>query len=120
MSNRHNYDLTGTWKGYNRHGEYIANYYIRQTEAGSSVQIHWIGLSRDPDYFSETFYGNRVGDLIIGQWVNVPRGAADNIGSLQVRVEDNGRKLVQVDATENYDVVKWKKVSNGFPRGSYS
>jgi hypothetical protein len=76
-------DLTGPWGG-NDGGVY----YVRQI--GNAVW--WMGLDgADGKNFSNVFHGTRVGNLITGEWSDVPRGGAASSGSLAIEVVQTPR-----------------------------
>jgi hypothetical protein len=69
-------DLTGTWRADDE-----AIYYLRQV--GNT--LWWAGMSPDPHLganafhrglrFTNVFQGRISGDLVSGDWADVPRGA---------------------------------------------
>jgi hypothetical protein len=79
-------DLTGAWGG-NDGG----TYYVRQI----GNVVWWIGLdATDGGNFANVFHGTRAGDLITGQWSDVPRGTVMNNGVLAIEVLHTERGLV--------------------------
>ncbi|MFZ1699290.1 MAG: hypothetical protein WBO10_17010 [Pyrinomonadaceae bacterium] len=80
-------DLTGAWSG-----DDYATYYIRETPAGDVVWFAENDLWGDPGgqalpSFARVFIGKKIGGLITGNWVDLPKGKALGSGVL-------GSKLV--------------------------
>ena len=104
------FDLTGTWLG-----DDGSTTYLRQVILGDSIQIFWASVSALGAYpFSNIYIGYRVGDSIIGQWVDVPQANDDYIGSMSLVVAD-ANTIYQVANTLNYGTKIWTKVRSGFP-----
>ena len=104
------FDLTGTWLG-----DDGSTTYLRQVALGDSIQIFWASVSALGAYpFSNIFTGYRVGDSIVGQWVDVPQTNDDYIGSMSLVIADDNT-IYQVANTLNYGTKIWSKVRSGFP-----
>jgi hypothetical protein len=73
--------LTGIWTS-NDGGLY----YIRQI----GDVIWWLGVSPDDGRtWTNVFHGRLIGDEIVGEWADLPRGEIRNHGTLFVRVKTN-------------------------------
>ncbi|MDM5223547.1 hypothetical protein QUF86_23015 [Peribacillus sp. NJ11] len=98
-------DLTGTWVC-DDGGEY----YIRQIQ--NSSLIYWVGLSQRGvgDHFANVFRGvlDPAG-VITGKWTDVPYARANSLGSITLRVEDDGRKLRAIQKTGGFGGSVWTK-----------
>lgn len=94
-------DLTGTWGG-----DDGGIYYLRQIDNA----VWWIGLDgADGRNFSNVFHGTREGDLITGQWSDVPRGGAMNSGSLTIEIVQTPRgvQLRKREGTGGFGGTTW-------------
>ncbi len=62
--------LTGVWRGSDG-----GTYYVRQ----SGTQVAWLGENVDGGWCN-VFFGTRTGSRVAGQWVDVPKAAAQGSG----------------------------------------
>jgi hypothetical protein len=77
------FDLTGVWQD-NAGGKYA----IRQI----GNRVSWIDDGR-PTYIN-IFQGTISGDILTGEWVDVPGGQLQNTGRISLRIESNSRMVV--------------------------
>lgn len=100
-------DLTGTW-----FCDDGGAYYIRQLTPGNHSAIFWAGMSQRGvgDHFSNVLDGvlNPTGQ-ITGRWADVPYGTARSLGSITLKVEDNGRRLRAIQKTGGFGGSVWTK-----------
>lgn len=105
--------LTGRWNA-----DDGGIYYIHQ--AGSKV--YWLGQSRDQHIqgasWSNVFIGNIVGDLIHGEWGDVPYGVNYNYGRLSLKIE-NPYRLVALYKTGGFFGSLWNRQYITGPTGSH-
>ncbi|MED3997957.1 hypothetical protein P4647_25570 [Peribacillus frigoritolerans] len=100
-------DLTGTWLC-----DDGGDYYIRQIQPGNRSWIYWAGLSQRGvgDDFANVFRGERKPTgFITGIWTDVPYGRANNLGSITLRIEDNGRTLRAIEKAGGFAGSVWTK-----------
>jgi hypothetical protein len=106
--------LTGVWAS-----DDGGLYYIRQL----GNEIWWLGLSTESrlghnDFhvgltFSNVFQGNLEGDIIRGDWADVPRGVILQSGTLTLRLgsQDSPTSFVRLDETGGFGGFSWNKTS---------
>ncbi|MBN3894304.1 MAG: hypothetical protein HWQ41_03220 [Nostoc sp. NOS(2021)] len=75
-----NFDLNGVWRS-NDGGVY----YVRQI----NNQLWWYGESAG--IYTNVFQGTIIGNAVIGQWVDVPKGINRNAGSLSILIISNNQ-----------------------------
>lgn len=97
-------DLNGTWK--NNDGGY---YYIRQI--GNT--IWWSGMSGNGagTTWSNVFKGTLNGDVISGDWSDVPRGSILSFGQISLKIfyTNSGIQLRRTYATGGFGGSLWYK-----------
>lgn len=72
-------DMNGIW-----HANDGGRYFVRQV----GNDIWWVGMSGDNgDTWTNVFRGSRKGNVIVGQWADVPKGRVRSSGDLHLRVE---------------------------------
>jgi len=97
-------DLTGVW-GCNDG----AIYYIRQI----GNKIWWYGeTNRNSPNWANVFYGtmsgNRPGDVITGNWADVPKGKTSHSGTLRIMIETDN-KLATMQQTGGFSGTSWTR-----------
>lgn len=71
-------DFNGVWRS-----DDGGTYYVRQI----GNDIWWVGMSADDGRtWTNVFKGVRIGDTVIGQWADVPRGGISSGGVLNLSV----------------------------------
>jgi hypothetical protein len=107
--------LTGIWRA-DDGGLYYVNQYANS--------VWWGGLSTDGEFFNglsfcNVFSGTLSGNAINGTWADVPRGATNNSGNLQLVVtsDSNGTPIAITKAasTGGFSASTWSKVGNTRP-----
>ena len=99
-----NVNLTGAW-----HGTDVGTYYLRQI--GNT--LWWLGLSRDQGRtFANVFHGTITGNVIEGDWVDVPMGAGGALsgGSLTIIGEAVSTELVKISQSRVFGASAWTKL----------
>lgn len=99
-----NVNLTGVW-----HANDSGTYYLHQT--GNT--LWWLGMSRDQGRtFANVFYGTIVGNVIEGDWVDVPIGAggARSGGSLTLIGEALSTELTKIFQSRLFGASAWTKL----------
>jgi len=92
--------VSGVWSG-----EDGGTYYVREV---NSV-VWWFGMSSDGgSTWSNVFRGQRNGNVINGQWADVPMGQVGSSGSMQVRVDDS-RTMVRLTGTGGFGGAFWSR-----------
>jgi hypothetical protein len=71
-------DLTGIWQGNNE-----GTYYIRQT----GIEVFWFGDGGTA--YQNVFHGKIYGNLLFGDYADVPSGKNRNSGSVILRINSN-------------------------------
>jgi hypothetical protein len=105
-------DLTGTWNA-----DDGGTYYI--TQIGNSV--FWAGLSGDGVInnglsFCNVFAGQIQGEILFGDWSDVPRGVTQNNGTLSLRITTNSViKLVKINETGGFGGSSWEQDNSDVP-----
>ncbi len=89
-------NLTGSWRGNN-----VSSYTIRQT--GNIVS--WRGRGGN---FSNTFIGERRGNIVNGYWQDTARSQTQNSGRLSFRII-NGSQLVRISHTGAFGNSSWSR-----------
>lgn len=109
-------NLTGAWQC-NDGGAY----FIRQFTDLAFLRVVWLGLSQRGlgDHFTNVFSGlmvpptflpRGISPTISGNWADVPRGATKSSGRLEIRVEDNGRRLRAIQRTGGFGGSIWTRL----------
>lgn len=95
-------DLTGVWNSNDR-----GSCYLRQSRS----TVVWY-CERDPETpsWSNVFLGRIRGDIVEGNWVDVPKGRSGNRGVLRLKVSPSGNDLSAVERTGGYGGSKWTRV----------
>ncbi|MBP1155751.1 MULTISPECIES: hypothetical protein [unclassified Paenibacillus] len=96
-------NITGVWNCSDG-----GRYYIRQI----GRRIFWAGLSGRGNgaVFTNVYRATRTGDVISGQWADVPRGVTLNSGTLTVEVFINNNgvlSLRQLAQTGGFGGQRW-------------
>jgi tetratricopeptide (TPR) repeat protein len=93
-------DLTGEWTS-----DDGSHYFLRQV----GERVYWYGESPDGGAsFANVFNGKRAGDKITGEWIDVPKGGAMNVGWLEFVVLDDGT-LKKLASSIPYGASTWKR-----------
>ncbi len=99
-----NVNLTGAW-----HANDVGTYYLRQI--GNT--LWWLGMSRDQGRtFANVFHGTIAGNVIEGDWVDVPmgEGGAYSGGSLTLIGEALSTELTKISQTNFFGSLVWTKL----------
>lgn len=102
--------LTGVWQG-----DDYATYYVRETPAGDVVWLAESGFWGGPGgiaqpAFARVFFGKKIKQAIIGDWVDLPKGKATNNGVLTMTVA-NQQELTLRSISEGMDATKmWRSL----------
>lgn len=99
-----NVNWTGTW-----HADDVGTYYLRQIEN----TVWWLGLSHDQGRtFGNVFCGTVAGNVIRGDWADVPIGAggARSGGSLVLTGNTLASELIKTSQTNFYGGSVWTKL----------
>jgi hypothetical protein len=91
--------LTGVWRG-----DDGGIYYMRQ----DGNQIWWYG-EQSPQHpsFANVAYGNNSGSIIDLKWADAPKGQTLVIGSMTLRLDDNGNTLRKTSDTGGFGASMW-------------
>jgi tetratricopeptide (TPR) repeat protein len=93
-------DLTGAWTS-----DDGSRYFVRQV----GERVYWYGESPDDGAsFANIFTGKRAGDRVTGEWIDVPRGSAMNVGWLEFEVLADGT-LKKLTSSIPYGASTWKR-----------
>jgi microsomal dipeptidase-like Zn-dependent dipeptidase len=81
-------NLTGVWQG-----DDAAFYYMRELPGGELVWVaennQWGGPGgRAQPSFAHVFIGKKINQLIVGEWVDLPKGKASGKGSFAAKLDD--------------------------------
>jgi hypothetical protein len=92
-------DLSGEWTC-----DDGGRYYLRQV----SNTLYWYGenSATNPSW-SNVYYGRVQGDLVRGNWADVPKGNANSRGELQLQVRENDNVLVATHKTGGFGGSRW-------------
>src|SRR5262245_22519033 len=96
-------DLTGGWTA-----DDGATYYLRQI----GNQVWWTGLSRDNGLsFTNVFHGSIQGNVIVGNWSDVPRGKIMSSGNLTLSLATTrgGLELYKQNQTGGFGASVWRR-----------
>lgn len=99
-----NINLTGAWGG----GD-MGTYYLRQI--GNT--LWWLGLSRDQGRtFANVFHGTVAGEVIKGDWIDVPMGEIPILGngSLTLSGGSQSTELLKISQTGVFGALTWTKL----------
>jgi hypothetical protein len=101
-------NLTGVWDSHDG-----GTYYVRQIDA---ITVVWLGMSSDHGYsFTNVFSGRIEGNLVRGDWADLPvaRGGTRNSGQLTVMMDRDGplaTSLVVVERTGGFGASVLRKL----------
>ena len=96
-------DLSGTWRC-----DDGGTYYIRQV--GNSIYMFGERAAENPQW-SNVYRGKVAGDMVTGNWMDVPKGRTSNTGSLTLKIaSDNTLSVVQ--KTGGFGGSKWTRDTN--------
>jgi hypothetical protein len=101
-------DLTGVW-----HCDDVGTYYLRQVDDN---RLWWLGLSRDQGRtFANVFHGTIDGDIIAGEWADIPIGIEGVLsnGSLVLKSDGSGNLATTLMAESNTGLFlgsTWRKL----------
>jgi len=99
-----NINLTGAWGA-----DDIGTYYLRQI--GNT--LWWLGLSRDQGRtFANVFHGTVSGELIKGNWIDVPMGQTPILGSgnLTLSGRSQSTTLLKISQAGVFGALTWTKL----------
>jgi len=101
-------NLNGFWKA-----DDGGSYYVRQ----DGIDLWWAGFSDDRGLqngilFCNVFHGTISGNVIKGEWADVPRGTTNDFGSMSLIIEfhANTFTLRKQDATGGFSASTWDKI----------
>ncbi len=86
-------DLGGKW-----YGDDGATYYLRQ----EGEALYWYAEGGKEPKRTSLFTGQLRGDLIIGHWVDVPKGGTADNGELHAAIRENGAVIEVTAATGGF------------------
>jgi hypothetical protein len=93
-------DLSGVWRAND------GTYTVKQ----SGPRLSWEGVSSDGGKaWTHTFNGDLQHDLIVGDYVNHPPGAARGEGKLSVRVINDNRLEKAVSSDSGFSGIVWTR-----------
>lgn len=105
-----NGSLTGLWLGDDK-----AIYYVRHHLG----KVWWIGLSADSPLgvdefhpgvrFANVFCGRMVGNIVIGEWADTPRGGMPQNGTINLLVESDA-EMTAVNEVGGFGGTSWRRV----------
>jgi hypothetical protein len=102
-------NLTGAWGA-----DDIGTYYLRQI--GNT--LWWLGLSRDQGRtFANVFHGTVTGEVIQGDWIDVPMGKAPVLGngSLTLNGGSQSTELIKISRGGTFGALTWTKLYDVVP-----
>jgi microsomal dipeptidase-like Zn-dependent dipeptidase len=105
-------NLTGAWSG-----DDYATYYLRETSGKDVVWFaennFWGGDTGDAQpNFAHVFFGKKVGDGIVGEWVDVPKGKTKGNSSLTVGVKGKQDMTIANNAAGFEAGKLWRSLPN--------
>lgn len=105
-------NLTGAWQG-----DDAAFYYMRESPAGDLVWVaennQWGGPGGyGQPSFTHVFIGKKVKQLIIGEWVDLPKGKASGKGSFAAKLENQQEMTVNPSSNGIYANKIWRSLPN--------
>jgi hypothetical protein len=94
-------DLTGVWNSNDQ-----GRCYLRQ----SGARVFWYceRATKDPRW-SNVFEGALKGDMLQGDWIDVPKGRTGGKGTLLLLVAPSGDEMTAVERTGGYGGSKWTR-----------
>lgn len=103
-------DLTGVW-----HANDAGTYYLRQLPGN---KLRWLGLSRDQGrFFANVFDGTIEGNIITGEWADVPIGSDVTLSTGHLTLIGNGpgelaaaTTLTATERTGKFGGSIWRKL----------
>jgi hypothetical protein len=104
-----NTNLTGAWGA-----DDIGTYYLHQI--GNT--LWWLGLSRDQGRtFANVFHGTVAGQVIKGDWIDVPMGLAPMLGngSLTLSGGNQSTELLKIAQAGVFGALTWTKLYDTLP-----
>jgi microsomal dipeptidase-like Zn-dependent dipeptidase len=105
-------NLTGAWQG-----DDAATYYVRELPGGDVVWVAENNLYGGPGgyaqpAFTHVFVGKKINKLIVGDWVDVPKGKAAGKGVLSLKVATQ-QDLEAINPPVGIEVSKlWRSLPN--------
>jgi hypothetical protein len=99
------FNLTGDWETQG------ASCYFRQI--GDAVYWYCESSPQNPDWTSVGF-GNIVGDKVILNWTDVPKGNKSLVGSVVLNISSNDQMRVMNETGEWNETVVLNRTSSGF------
>ena len=102
-------NLTGAWGA-----DDIGTYYLRQI----GKTLWWLGLSRDQGRtFANVFHGTVAGEVIQGDWIDVPMGQAPVLGngSLTLNGGSQSTELIKISRSSAFGALTWTKLYDVVP-----
>jgi microsomal dipeptidase-like Zn-dependent dipeptidase len=105
-------NLTGAWQG-----DDAATYYVRELPGGDVVWVAENNFYGGPGgyaqpAFTHVFIGKKINKLIVGDWVDVPKGKAVGKGVLSLNVATQ-QDLVAINPPVGIEVSKiWRSLPN--------
>jgi microsomal dipeptidase-like Zn-dependent dipeptidase len=105
-------NVTGVWQG-----DDAAFYYIREMPGGEIVWLaennQWGGPGgyAQPS-FTHVFIGKKISHLIIGDWVDLPKGKAAKNGTLAAKLENQQEISVNPSSDGIYAAKLWRSLPN--------
>jgi microsomal dipeptidase-like Zn-dependent dipeptidase len=105
-------NLTGAWQG-----DDAATYYVRELPGGDVVWVaennFWGGAGGSArPAFTHVFFGKKINKLIIGDWVDIPKGKAAGKGVLSLNVATQ-QDLQAINPPIGIEVSKlWRSLPN--------
>ncbi|HKI61722.1 MAG TPA: hypothetical protein VKA31_05465 [Mariprofundaceae bacterium] len=96
-------DLSGVWLC-----DEGGRYYVRQT----GQEIHWYGEEKIANpRWSNVFHGklSSRGDVITGNWADVPKGSTNGRGEMRIRVQKGGNVMLAYHKSGGFSCSKWTR-----------
>ena len=98
-------DLSGIW-----HGNDWGTYYIQQ----NGQKIWWVGGAtyNEGTTFVNVFFGQRSGDIIKGDWADVPLGVSRGHGEMTLSCSQNAHNyvLTKTSMSGGFGGSTWEKI----------
>jgi len=104
--------LTGVWVG-----DDYATYYVRESPSGDVVYLAESGFWGGPGgsaqpAFARVFFGKKIKQAIVGDWVDLPKGKANNDGPLTLNVV-NQQEATLKSISQGMDATRlWRSLPN--------